>query len=182
MKVASVRKARPEEAFLLPAIEQSAGELFRGLGDLSWIADEDNMSVERHLELIRAGTSWVAAGSDGQPAGFLCAMLLPATLHIVELAVCLESQRQGVGRCLMEHVICWAYSHRLSSITLTTFRDLPWNGPFYCSLGFRVLSAQQIDSRLGRILREEAVNGMSPHRRCAMRLDLNGWPSSPRSR
>ena len=166
----------------MPAIEQSAGELFRGLGDLSWIADEGNMRVEHHLELIRAGTSWVAAGPDGRPRGFLCAMLLPAALHIVELAVGLESQRQGVGRCLMEHAICWAYSRRLSNITLTTFRDLPWNGPFYSSLGFRVLSTQQIDARLGRILCEEAMNGMPPHRRCAMRLDLHELPSPQHSR
>ena len=182
MQVATVRNTRPEEAYVFPAIEQSAGELFRGLGDLSWIADDGNMSVERHLELIRAGTSWVASGPRGQLAGFLCAMLLPATLHIVELAVGLETQRQGVGRCLMEHAISWAYSRHLSTITLTTFRDIPWNGPFYSSLGFKVLSAQQIDARLGRILREEAVNGMPRHRRCAMRLDLDEWPSSPHSR
>ena len=30
----------------------------------------------------------------------------------------------------------WATSEGFDAITLTTYRDVPWNGPFYESLGY----------------------------------------------
>ena len=35
----------------------------------------------------------------------------------------------------------WAQLHGLPAVTLTTFRDVPWNAPFYARLRVRVIEA-----------------------------------------
>jgi predicted N-acetyltransferase YhbS len=82
-------------------------------------------------------------------------------------------QGHGVGRALLKAVIEWATAHHLAALTLTTFRDVPWNAPFYNRLGFKVLSAPRLDTRLATLLRKEAEGGFAESTRCAMRLSLD---------
>ncbi|CPQ40710.1 acetyltransferase [Bordetella pertussis] len=60
----------------------------------------------------------------------------------------------------------------LPAITLTTFRDLPWNQPFYARLGFATLQADGLNVRLQAILAREASLGLPAARRCAMRREI----------
>ncbi|WP_292173833.1 hypothetical protein [Mesorhizobium sp.] len=62
----NVRIAQEADAQSLPDIEQSAGEAYREIADLAWIADDDNLTVERHRELIAKGTCWVAVEDDNR--------------------------------------------------------------------------------------------------------------------
>ena len=98
-----IRLARERDAELLPAIERSAGEAFRQVSGLAWIADEADQTVERYLEWIAMGTSWVAVDADDWPIGFLSAEILAGELHVWEFAVRLELQRFGHGTALLEH-------------------------------------------------------------------------------
>lgn len=54
-------------------------------------------------------------------------------------------------------------------MTLTTFRDVPWNAPFYARRGFELLDDTTIGERLQTILEKEAGHGLPRARRCAMR-------------
>jgi hypothetical protein len=65
-----------------------------------------------------------------------------------------------------------ARQQALRAVTLTTFRDLPWNAPFYQRLGFNVLAATEIDAHLVEALQAEIAIGFPSERRCAMRLPL----------
>ena len=47
--------------------------------------------------------------------------------------------RRGLGRALVGAVCDWARKERFEIITLTTYRDVPWNGPLYESLGFATI-------------------------------------------
>ncbi|GAB0148804.1 GNAT family N-acetyltransferase [Marichromatium sp. PS1] len=168
-----VRPTRRDEVEVLPGIERSAGALFRTVPELAWIADDRVLPVAAHLEAVRAGTSWVVGdGADPAPWGFLCAEPVGRTLHLSQLAVRLAQQRRGGGRGLVRTAIAWARSRHYHALTLTTFRDLGWNAPFYATLGFRVLEEDQLGSRLCAVLRHEAEHGLAPERRCAMRLSL----------
>jgi ribosomal protein S18 acetylase RimI-like enzyme len=168
----TIRIAQDADAEALPDIEQSAGEAYRGIKALAWIADDDNQTVERHRELIAKGTCWVAAKLDDPPVAFLSAEVQDGTLHIWELAVRLDQQRLGIGRGLLEEAIADARRRRLVALSLTTFRDVIWNAPFYQKLGFRVLDDAQAGERLRQVLRREVEHGMPASRRCAMRLVL----------
>ncbi len=150
-------------------MERSAGESFRDLPDLAWIADDDDMSADEHLNYAIKGTSWVAE-ADGRLVGFLCAEVMASDLHIWEMAVRREWQGKGIGRRLMRAAIEHARSGRLRSVTLTTFREVPWNEPFYRSLGFEVMDQATIEPRLETILHDEIQHGLPGSLRCAMRL------------
>jgi len=165
----NMRLTKIEDISLLPDIENSAGESFRDLPYLAWIADDDVMSTETHLKYVTKGTSWVAE-VDNQVVGFLCAESAAKDLHIGVLAVRRKWQGKGIGRRLMKTVIEHAHRNEFISVTLTTFREVPWNEPFYRSLGFEMVDREKIDPRLQEILHAEIQHGLPGVLRCAMRL------------
>jgi GNAT superfamily N-acetyltransferase len=165
-----LRPARGGEGRFFPPVERSAGELFRRIEGLGWIADADDLPEQFHERLISAGTCWVAnSGPDGI-VGFLSAETVPGALHIWEFSVAAGWQNHGIGRRLIEYAINEACQRGSGSVTLTTFRDVPWNAPFYARLGFRQVCGS--DEWLDNILREDEAAGFKPGTRCAMRLDL----------
>ncbi|MDX8524662.1 GNAT family N-acetyltransferase [Mesorhizobium sp. MSK_1335] len=168
----TIRPARGDDAEALPQIEQSAGEAFRAIPELAWLADGDNVSVERHRALIAAGACWIAADDQDRPVGLLSAGIEGDALHIWELDVHLDRQGRGIGRALLQQAIDGARRRGLAAITLTTFRDVAWNAPFYQRCGFRILKPSELDERLARLLHDEAAHGLPTDQRCAMRIDL----------
>jgi GNAT superfamily N-acetyltransferase len=124
---AHIREAQSDEFPALRDIEFAADRLFASVG----IGPFTNDETENHLEL---SALVLAAGKP--PIGFVCVELVDEIPHIWQLAVHPDHGRQGIGRALVEAVCKWARTERFSAITLTTFRDVPWNAPFYESLGF----------------------------------------------
>lgn len=163
-----VRLAPPAHAALFPVIEQSAGEAFRAIPELAWIADHVVSPAEDYLPMIAAGTVWEAV-EGGTPVGVLLGEISGDTLHVWELSVMLSHQKQGLGRRLMQAAADHARARGLAALTLTTFRTVPWNGPFYAGLGYRELTAP-LPEDLQRLVDAETARGMAD--RCAMRLAL----------
>jgi ribosomal protein S18 acetylase RimI-like enzyme len=164
----TIRLANLAEANRLPPLENSAGQRFRTIPHLAWLADGDDMSVDRHRLYIAQGTEWVALGEDGELVGFLAAELIRGDLHIWELAVGIGAQNRGIGRRLIDIASAFAQDRRLGSLTLTTFADVPWNAPWYSRLGFHISSD---DERLAALVRMETERGMPG--RCAMRKTMD---------
>ncbi len=177
MNVAIVHATRDHAPFL-PAIERSAGALFRTIPGLAWIADDSIAQLQDHLEAIDARASWVAIDESGQPVGFLIADTEGSALHIWEVSVHAEAQGHGIGRRLIEAAVAEASSQRHSAVTLTTFREVPWNEPYYHRLGFVTLGPDEIDDKLAAIFADEVRRGLPAERRCAMRLDLATLPDA----
>lgn len=173
-----VRKTTPADAELLPAVERSAGQAFRSIPELAWIADDDAQTVKRHNELISRGVSWVATLSTAEdadkdkPVGFLNGELLDGHLHIWEMSVDKQHQGRGIGTRLVHMAVEHATQRRLEGLTLTTFLDVPWNDAFYRRVGFEVLAAKDTSPALTQILNDESRDGLPRDRRCAMRLAL----------
>lgn len=168
----SIRPTLHADAPLLPAIEQSAGELFRTVPELAWIADSDNVTPPDHVGLIAGGACWVAQMHGGSLVGFLAAQRAGDALHIWELSVRQEQQRKGIGRALLAAAAAYAGEQGLQALTLTTFLGVAWNEPMYRRLGFTVLLPEECDERLKGILHSEMAAGLPGERRCAMRLQL----------
>ena len=168
-----VRAARWDDIAALPALEQSAGELFRTIPELAHIADGDNHSEERYRALVAHGWSRVAVDEDGELCGFLCAEPFGAELHLWEVGVRLDRQGRGIGRRMLDLTIETARHRHLASITLTTFGSVAWNAPFYERIGFRLLASENAGARLRGLLDREAESGLPRDQRCAMRLTLN---------
>ena len=94
--------------------------------------------------LTRAATeqrAWVAIDDLGAVIGFAVAWVIDGEGHLDELAVVPAHGRRGVGRALVDEVLAWTAARGLPSVTLITFRDVPWNGPYYEKLGFEAVTA-----------------------------------------
>jgi GNAT superfamily N-acetyltransferase len=169
----AIRRAEAEDADALPALENSAGTVFRDIPALAWLADGEDLPVERYREFIAGGASWVAVDMNDKPIAFLSGSIEGDALHIWELGVRRDLQRLGIGRALLHAAIREARCRDLVSVTLTTFREVPWNAPFYERLGFERLVGEAIGDRLKRVLRADAERGLPVDARCAMRLWLS---------
>jgi GNAT superfamily N-acetyltransferase len=167
-----IRAANDQDAFLLPDIERSSGEIFRQSPGLEWIADDAVQSQEQHRALIADGIALVAEVQGAGIAAFLNGEVAPDALHIWQIAVHRDRQRHGIGRTLIEAAQRFAIDHGTGALTLTTFRNVPWNEPYYRRLGFVALDSTEINPRLAAILHSEGQAGMPVAQRCAMRKYL----------
>lgn len=166
-----IRPAVIADAALLPAIERSAGTAFLSVSGLEWIADDDVLTVEDHQIHIEEGTVWIAE-SHRSLAGFITTRMFDDALHIMELSVEQASQGKGIGRRLVDIARQHALAHDITALTLTTFRDVPFNQHFYQKLGFVTLDEADLSSRLAETMKAEIENGLPADRRCAMRMQL----------
>ncbi|HLM96951.1 MAG TPA: GNAT family N-acetyltransferase [Acidimicrobiales bacterium] len=158
-----IRIARPQEFERLREIEAAGDEMFAqvGMGPFSQ-HDEENHLEQAAIVLV-----------SGDPAvGFACVEVVDGAAHLWQLSVRPEESRRGHGSALVAAVCHWARSEGYEAVTLTTFRDVPWNGPFYARMGFRALG--RLTPGLQAIRDHEKVIGdddLGP--RIAMRKDLS---------
>lgn len=166
-----VRLTRGTDIGRLEAVERSAATLFRTLPDLAWLAEDRTAGLEAHARAVAQGLSWVAVDEADQPVGFLIAAVEDeAELHILELAVGADHQGRGAGRALMQTARREAEARALKALTLTTFRSVAWNAPFYARLGYAPVTAETAPAYLRDALAAQAEHGLTD--RVAMRLSL----------
>jgi ribosomal protein S18 acetylase RimI-like enzyme len=163
----NVRLAREDDIPWLADVERSAAETFLTLPDLAWIVTDGVTDAETHNRLIAAGAEWVADDEVGEPVGFLAGERIGPDLHIWELAVAAAYQRHGLGRRLIAAAEAQARAERLTGLTLTTFRTVAWNGPFYARAGFEILDETTLPDHLSGALARERERGLPD--RVAMR-------------
>ncbi|WP_324261962.1 GNAT family N-acetyltransferase [Altererythrobacter sp. H2] len=162
-----LRLARPEDAALMPAIEARAGRLFQAVEGLADIAGQHTVPVEQLQRLIRKGHCLVAHVDD-RMAGWLANEPFGRELHIREFNVDPDFQQQGIGSGLLRACLIDAVNCGFRAVTLTTFRDVPWNAPFYARLGFEEVTALDAHPRLAGQLAAESGHGLPADRRCVM--------------
>jgi GNAT superfamily N-acetyltransferase len=172
----TVRPSRAADAPSLPSVEISAGTAFLAVPGLEWIAGDGVMSVSRHSELIAGGGCWVAADKTGKISGFLAGEAFSDALHICELSVLSEAQGQGVGSALVKAAINWAEAKGKTAVTLSTFRDVAFNAPWYARMGFEELDQDSMTNRMAYVLSDEIAHGLPGERRCAMQYRIVAGP------
>ena len=104
---------------------------------------ENVSSFEELDEARQRGRLWVALRGGGI-VGFAQAMILDGIAHLDEIDVVPEHMQKGVGSRLIETVCRWVRDAGHAKITLSTYRDVPWNWPFYESRGFQVVYVQRL--------------------------------------
>jgi GNAT superfamily N-acetyltransferase len=168
---ASIRLARGDDLPKLAAVERSAASLFRSV-ELGWIADGATLERASLAAMCENGTLWIAVNRADDPVGFLAAHVMDRRFHISEISVVRSHQRQGLGRALMVAAIASARADGYRRVTLTTYRDLPWNGPFYSKLGFAEIDPRGLGPEHTLKLQAETEAGHDPSRRCVMAMCL----------
>src|SRR5262245_64419083 len=91
----------------------------------------------------------------------------------------LHTDGRGLGTRLVLQVCDWAAGNGFGSVTLTTFRDVAWNMPFYARLGFEIVPRSQLSPALCAIVKDETRRGLDPTRRVVMRRLFQGNEATP---
>ena len=163
-----IRSATPADFPPLQHIEVRAGELFIEIG-MPEIAEHPPGDID---ELAAAEALLVAAGEDDQPVGYAWIELVGGTTYLEQLSVLPEAGRQGVGTALLDAVEDWARTRGDDAVLLTTFRDVPFNGPLYAKRGFVHVPEVEWTDELREIIAFQATLGMDPASRTVMRRSL----------
>jgi GNAT superfamily N-acetyltransferase len=166
-----IRPARPDEARRLWEIEDVAGTLFSGLGLIDEALDP-SFPLEDLTHLIGIGQAWVTCTTDDVPVGMVLASVRDGAVYIEEMDVLPSHGRRGLGSRMLAFVCEWARSQGYPAVTLSTFRDVPWNGPFYRKRGFRDLLPSEWTPGMRRIREREARHGLSIAARVFMRFEV----------
>jgi GNAT superfamily N-acetyltransferase len=111
------------------------------------------------------------ADEQSPPVGFAHVLLLDGHAHLEQVSVLPELQRRGIGAALIRAAMAEARADGHDRMSLCTYRDVPWNGPYYRSLGFtEVTDLAPFQQRLRDKERDVGleVNGV----RCVMEVAL----------
>lgn len=166
----TIVKASPEHLPALPAIELAAAALFPA-EDITEEMRTMTCCPDLVADAQRNGRLFVALVDDA-PVGSALTLRVGEVLHLEELGVHPDQGRKGIGRALVAKVIDHAREEGYEAVTLTTFRRLAWNAPFYESVGFRPLADAELTPYLRSRLDEERDEGFDLKKRVAMRYEF----------
>jgi ribosomal protein S18 acetylase RimI-like enzyme len=168
-----VRRMVASDVATVRAVEVRAGARFRSVVEprIARCADAEPYSVDELTGFIERERAWVMT-DGGAVAGFVVVDIVDGCAHVEEVAVAPEFGRRGHGAALLGAVDEWARSSGLAAVTLTTFRDVPWNGPWYARLGFRVLDDRELSPALRALRDAEDAHGLPAELRVVMRRDV----------
>ncbi|WP_067476004.1 GNAT family N-acetyltransferase [Actinomadura hibisca] len=147
-----VRTAAPADLALLPEIERMADELFRPLG----IVFPPGPTVIE--QMIGTSADIVVAGDP--PLGYAAVVGVDGAAHLEQIAVRADLVGRGIGGRLLRAVVERAAAAGLPGVSLLTFRDVPWNGPWYAAHGFAELPADRWGPGLRAHWDEEIHSGL----------------------
>lgn len=171
MAAMRIRAAIEADLAVLAQVERAAGRMFRDIG-MPEIADDEPPSPQVLAGYLAAGRAWVAVDDADRPVAYLIAEPVDGNLHIEQVSVHPDAAGRGVGRRLIEHLARHAKAGDVPALTLTTFADVPWNGPYYRRCGFRPIDDAGLTPGLAAIRRREAAHGLDRWPRICMRREL----------
>jgi GNAT superfamily N-acetyltransferase len=167
----AVRAPLRDELPLLQAIGAAAGQRFAEVG-LASVAEDPPHELSALERWRSAGRAWVTTDRDGHPVGFAVVDLVDGTAHLEEISVLPAENGRGHGSALLRAVEAWARGRGYPAVTLTTFRDVPFNRPYYERRGYRVLAEEEWTPGLVARRAEEAEAGLDPEVRVVMAKPL----------
>jgi GNAT superfamily N-acetyltransferase len=143
---------------LLDGLEARSDLTFLRIPGFEAAVNEPRMANELGPDTYPGSLLFIA--EDDAPVGYIHARDLDDCLFISQVSVVPEAQEKGVGTALLEAVAASAKRQGKRGVTLTTFRDVPWNAPFYLKRGFHFLE----DAEMGPGLSAHVVTDIA---RCA---------------
>jgi GNAT superfamily N-acetyltransferase len=167
----AIRLARPDEAGLLREIERAAAQAFITVGYPELAVGEPTAAAEFRAAAAENMLAVVVDDHD-HPVGFLLAAELDDCLYVQELDVHPDHAGHRLAPRLLGVADAMARQRHRPALTLTTFRDVPWNAPYYARLGFVPMSVAEIGPDLRMLIQRQHAAGLDIAKRVAMRRPL----------
>lgn len=157
----------------IAAIERASAQRFLDIG-MTEIADDDPTPEALLLERIAQDRLFIAV--DQQSVAFVIFDVVDEHFYIEQIDVNPTQAGKRIGARLIELVEDRAREEDRQGLLLSTFRDVPWNAPYYRRLGFTDISDNALSPALVQIRQEHIEKGLDETRRVFMRkaflLDL----------
>lgn len=162
-----IRTATVNDIAQMQHVELDAAQLFESLPNYGFCAKLPCRNYAEHLKVQNDGAAMVIE-SNNKIVGFILMVPIDNRAHILELAVAMTAQRQGLGKELLNAAEVWARAKHFSDLTLTTFCDPAWNAPWYAKHGFTKIQLDESRPELLRIWNDEIEHGIHQQPRTAM--------------
>ena len=166
----AVRAARVSDVDAVGQIEREAALRFVTIGMPS-VAEAPCMAEATVLSLIVRGALYVATHDD-RPVGFVACCELDGLGHVAELDVSLAHAGHRLAARLVERALTWARDRGCRRMTLVTFRDVPWNAPYYRQLGFVDCERATLGPEHEAVWRAQAAMGLDMAARVVLVREL----------
>jgi GNAT superfamily N-acetyltransferase len=163
-----IRPAGANDIPALIAIEVASGALFRAVG-MNSVADDPPLSAAELGRLVGAGRGIVQADARDNPTAYILLEPLDGRLFVEQITVSPDSARQGLGAQLFDFAQEHSSDFGVDDLSLTTFRDVDWNAPYYSRLGFEIVAESELTPGLASKLEDESSRGLTAWPRVAMR-------------
>ncbi len=162
-----IRAGTTADAPRLQDVESAAGRLFLTV-DMLEVASNDPTALKHFESRARKNQLLVVVEQESdRPVGFLYWAPVDGAAYIEELAVDPQHAGNRLGARLLD-----ALADKTSdALTLATFRDVPWNAPYYSRLGFSERDCALLGPGHEREWQKQAKAGLDMTRRLFMRRE-----------
>jgi GNAT superfamily N-acetyltransferase len=161
-----IERAAPGEAERLREIEQAAGRRFRAVG-MADIADHESTDAEVLDDHAQCGRLYIARDRTGLAVGFLIWSPKDGCAYIEEVVVHTDHAGHRLAGRMIDR-LAEDVRGRCPALTLATFREVAWNGPYYAKLGFTEISHHDLGTSHEQSWRDQADHGLDMSRRIFM--------------
>ena len=145
------------------------------------VADDEPLSTDELRRFQQDGRAWVSVDENDDPIAYLLVDAVDGWLNIEQVSVHPSYAGQGLGRQLVDLADRLAVERGLCGLTLTTYVDVPWNGPYYERLGFRVVAEAETSQGMKAIRDREARQGLDAWPRAVMARNTRAEYRQPTS-
>jgi GNAT superfamily N-acetyltransferase len=172
-----IRPPRPDELRLLPQIENEADRSYADVG-LHFIVAMPTATLASLEHGRRHDRLWVAVSPSGRPVGFALMKLYGETAWLDQLSVLERWRRSGLGSALIERTAAQARRLGFEALYLSTYRDVPWNAPYYARRGFVEVQRAGWARAVRQHMQRENSHGHPSWRRIVMRRAVSASSAS----
>lgn len=145
---------------------------------MAQVADDAPPTIAELLTFACDGRAWVDTDDADKPIAYLLVEAVDGDALLEQVSVHPDHAHRRLGSSLIDVAAAWARRHALVALTLTTFAQVPWNGPYYERLGFRIVPDTEWGAGLRNVRRAEAARGLDRWPRVVMRRPLDSSVSS----
>jgi N-acetylglutamate synthase-like GNAT family acetyltransferase len=169
MTSVNIRAATQEDFAALAEVSRAADTMFAEVGlDLPPDDPLAEFHAADHVLLAE-----FAGPQPASPLGFAALMAMRESAHLAMLGVHPDRTRRGIGGTLLEAACSWARDQGHRAVTLTTFRDVPFNAPWYSRRGFVEVPAALLSEELAERHRVESAGAGVSAPRVVMRRPVS---------
>jgi ribosomal protein S18 acetylase RimI-like enzyme len=147
-----LRAATQDDLAAMAKISVEARSRYRTIPSFGYVAETPAIAEHRFVE----GRAIVVVTAAQTVLGFALTRPLDGLLLLDNVSTSSSCRGQGIGSRLLDAVLKEATTERYSAVVLTTFREPPWNGPWFRRFGFEPMPDDLIGPTLRALIKHQS--------------------------